>query len=414
MRQVALCYQPCRRLYFRYLCCFLLISALVGCQGEPPPAVESGDAWLTQASLLTLADDLERDSLQQALQRSLQYVERLPAERSLPFGKRRITVGAVRETLQAFEALLATSPTIEALQSVVSEQFDVFQAAGQTSHGDVLFTGYYEMVLEGSLSPSTAFPYPLYARPPDLLDIDLGAFHARYKGERIIARYDHGTVVPYFTRREIDEEGKLQGHGLELFWLRDPVDRFFLHIQGSGQIQLSDGQTRRVNYAASNGRPYESIGRVLIEAGQVPKEGMSLQSLRRYFREKPAERLPLLSRNPRYIFFREVPQGPQGALGLILVPGRSIATDLQIFPPAGLAFIETQKPVLTPEGKVVAWEPCRRFVLNQDTGSAIIGPGRVDLFWGSGLEAENAAGHMKHQGKLFFLLKKGYLSDDKS
>ena len=409
MRQLAICYTPSWWGYLRYLWCFLLVAGLVGCPGEQAPQVEPGGAWLAQASPLTLADDLDRESLQQALLRSLQYIERLPAERSLPFGGRQIPVGAVQETLQTFQHLLATTSTIEALQDAVSEQFDVFQAAGRESRGDVLFTGYYEMVLEGSLSSSAVFPYPLYVRPPDLLDIDLGKFHARYKGERIIARYDHGAVVPYFTRREIDEEGKLQGQGLELLWLRDPVDRFFLHIQGSGQIQLADGQIRRVNYAASNGQSYESIGRVLIEAGQVPKEGMSLQSLRRYFRDKPEERLPLLSRNPRYIFFREVPQGPQGALGLILVPGRSIATDLRLFPPAGLAFIEAQKPVLDPQGKIVAWEPCRRFVLNQDTGSAITGPGRVDLFWGSGLEAETAAGHIKHQGKLFFLLKKGHL-----
>jgi membrane-bound lytic murein transglycosylase A len=163
---------------------------------------------------------------------------------------------------------------------------------------------------------------------------------------------------------------------------------------------------QRVHYAASNGHPYYSIGRALLEEGRLPREAMSLQGLRRYFRDHPEETTRILHRNPRYIFFRPVDHGPQGNLGLILVPGRSIATDQRLFPPGGLAFVQLQQPVLNAQGEITAWRPASRFVLNHDTGSAITGPGRIDLFWGSGPQAEMAAGHMQHTGKVFFLLKR--------
>jgi len=198
----------------------------------------------------------------------------------------------------------------------------------------------------------------------------------------------------------------LRGRGLELFWLRNPVDGFFLHVQGSGQIRLPDGQVQRVNYAGSNGYPYYSIGRVLLEEGRLPRDAMSLQGLRRYFRDHPEETARVLYRNPRYVFFRPVAQGPQGNLGVLLIPGRSIATDQRLFPPGGLAFVQMQQPVFNAQGEITAWQSAARFVLNHDTGSAITGPGRVDLFWGSGPQAEMAAGHMQHTGKLFFLLKR--------
>jgi membrane-bound lytic murein transglycosylase A len=367
---------------------------------------ETPPTWLSQTSCPTFTDDLDRATLQQALQRSLTYVQRLPAERVLVFGERQVAASRLRETLEAFQQLLLQAPTLEAIQQKLCAQFEIVQAAGHDGHGNVLFTSYYEMVLEGSPTPTAEFMYPLYRRPPDLININLEAFQPRFQGEKLVARYEQGQVLPYFTRHEIDVAGKLQARGLELLWLRDAVDRFFLHVQGSGQIQLPNGQTRRVNYAASNGHPYQSIGRLLIEEGRIAREELSLHTLRQYFRDHPEERARVLSYNPRYVFFREVEQGPQGALGLILVPGRSIATDPRLFLPAGLAFIQTQQPVLNAQNEVQAWQPLARFVLNQDTGGAITGPGRVDLFWGSGFRAEAAAGRIKHEGKLFFLLKR--------
>jgi membrane-bound lytic murein transglycosylase A len=346
--------------------------------------------WFTPFALPAFTDDLDRESLRQALQRSLDYARRLQPDLMLPCGGQQISGTTLVQTLEAFQHVVAAASTPAALQQAIRERFQVLQSPGRDARGEVLFTGYYEIELEGSLVPSAHFPYPLYKRPPELIEIEA----------------NQGHTGSYYTRREIDGEGKLRGRGLELFWLRNPVDGFFLHVQGSGQIRLPDGQIRRVHYAASNGHPSSSIGRVLLEEGRLPREAMSLQGLRRYFRDHPEEATRLLYRNPRYVFFQPVAQGPQGNLGLILVPGRSIATDQHLFPPGGLAFVHMQQPVLNAQGEITAWRPTSRFVFNHDTGNAITGPGRVDLFWGSGPQAEMAAGHMQHTGQVFFLLKR--------
>ena len=285
----------------------------------PPPGTvrpESKAFWLTRPELPAFTDDLDRESLRQALQRSLEYARRLQPDQTLSCGERQISATTLVQTLEAFQQVIATASTPAALQQAIRERFHVLQSPGRNEHGEVLFTGYYEIELEGSLVPSARFPYPLYKRPPDLTDVGI--------------KNDQEGM--YYTRRDIDGEGKLRGRGLELLWLRNPVDGFFLHVQGSGQIRLPDGQVQRVHYAASNGHPYSSIGRVLLQEGRLPREAMSLQGLRRYFRDHPEETTRVLFRNPRYIFFRPVAQGPQGNLGLILVPGRSIAADQHLFP----------------------------------------------------------------------------------
>ena len=365
----------------------------------PPPKAEPPAVpgfWLARPALPAFTDDLDLESLRQALQRSLDYARRLPPDRMLPFGERQITSTTLIQTLEAFQQVLAMAPTPAALQQALRERFDVLQSPGRDAQGEVLFTGYYEIELDGSFSPSARFPYPLYKRPPDLMDTETTPSVPANQGQR----------ASYYTRREIDGEGRLRGRGLEIFWLRSPVDGFFLHVQGSGQIRLPGGQVQRVHYAASNGHPYYSIGRALLDEGRLPREAMSLQGLRRSFHDHPEETTRILYRNPRYIFFRPVDHGPQGNLGLILVPGRSIAMDQRLFPPGGLAFVQLQQPVLNAQGEITAWRPASRFVFNHDTGNAITGPGRIDLFWGNGPQAEMAAGHMQHTGKVFFLLKR--------
>ncbi|MBM3222471.1 MAG: transglycosylase, partial [Candidatus Tectomicrobia bacterium] len=363
-------------------------------RGVPPPALSPPVPpafWLSRTGPLPLLDDLDQESLRQALQRSLEYARRLPPDRPLAFGDTQIPASRLLQTLEAFQQALSLSPTPEALQRTLQERFEVVQSPGRDAQGDVLFTGYYEIELEGSPVASVQFPYPVYKRPPDLADTEA-------------ARSASGRV--YYTRREIDVEGRLRGRGLELYWLRNPVDGFFLHVQGSGQIRLPDGRIQRVSYAASNGHPYTSIGRILLDEGRIPRAAMSLQGLRRYFRERPEEVTRVLYQNARYVFFRPVAHAPQGNLGVTLVPGRSIATDQRVFPAGGVAFVQMQQPVWNAEGTILTWKPATRFVFNHDTGSAITGPGRVDLFWGNGAKAEVAAGHMQHSGQLFFLLKR--------
>ena len=372
----------------------LLISA-VSCRA-PVPTPEPGSEppppagfWLTRPAPVSWADDLDRASLLQALQRSLAYARRLPPDKPLAFGDRQIPAATLRQTLETLEQILATATTPAALWQALQSNFEVVQSPGRDGQGEVLFTGYYEIELEGSLTPSPQFPYPLYKRPPEF-----GNAGGPASSER------------YYTRQEIDGAGKLRRRGLELLWLRNPVDGFFLHVQGSGQIRLPNGRVQRVAYAGSNGHPYYSLGRMLLDEGRVPREGMSMQSLRRYVQSHPEETARLLQRNPRYIFFRQVEHGPQGNLGLLLVPGRSIATDQTLFPAGSVAFVQFQQPVLNAQGEITTWRPASRLVFNHDTGSAITGPGRVDLFWGNGAVAEMAAGHMQHTGALFFLLSK--------
>ena len=358
----------------------VLFLLLFACRSLAQP-VKADPTWLPEPERSIFADDLDRASLQLALQRSLDYLRRSPAKQKLPFGDRRIAAGALHDTLKAFQGLLSQALTPEALQMALYEQFEMYQASGRDGHGRVLFTGYYDIRVEGSLQPSATYVYPLYRPPPDL-------------------------QRPYLTRHEIDVEGKLRGRQLELAWLRDPVEGFFLHVQGSGQVHLPGGEILYVGYADSNGHPYRSIGRLLVKEGRLDLATLSLQRLRRYLREHPEDRQRVLSTNPRYIFFRQVPQGPRGSLQVGLVPGRSIATDARLFPPAGLAIIQTQKPAFNAQGEIISWRPFSRVVFNHDTGSALTGPGRVDLFWGSGTAAETAAGHMRHPGRLFFLLKR--------
>jgi membrane-bound lytic murein transglycosylase A len=258
--------------------------------------------------------------------------------------------------------------------------------------------------LRGSLYRADEYQFPIYAQPDDLIAIDLSRFNEKYAGEKIIGRYADQTVVPYFERSEIDTEGALEGRAEVLAWVEDPVDVFFLQIQGSGKVYLDNGEVINVHYQTTNGQPYRSIGKLLIDDGKISAEEMSMQKIREYLHAHPDEMEAVLNHNPSYVFFKIEPDGPLGNINVKLTPGRSIALDRYLFPPAALAFIQTQKPVIDASGQIHSWQPFARFALNQDTGGAIRGPGRADLFWGNGPYAEIAAGHMKHTGELFFLV----------
>ena len=267
-----------------------------------------------------------------------------------------------------------------------------------------LFTGYYEPLLQGSTSPDDRFRYPLYRRPPDLVTVELGRFAPELDGKRIAGRLENGRLVPFPDRAAI-EAGALAGRGLELVWVDDPIALFFLHIQGSGQIQLTDGRRIRVGYDGWNGREYYAIGRALIERGEIPKEEMSLFAIRDWLEANPDEAQELMNANPSYVFFRELGDladaaGPLGSMGVPLTPGRSLAVDRRFLPLGSPLWLDTTAP--TPAGEV----PLRRLMVAQDTGGAIKGPVRGDVFWGAGELAEYLAGHMKQRGRLYILLPK--------
>ena len=352
------------------------------------------------------SDDLNLDGLEYAILKSLAYLQRVPADRVYQFGKDGFDAAHLTKSLQHFLDFIRTKPSSSELKKFIRSQFLVYQSVGRDRKGEVLFTGYYEPHLSGRLQPDEEFQYPIYALPDDLIKIDLSAFAEKYDGESIIGRYTGQTVVPYYDRQEIEEEDVLVDKAEPLAWLKDPVDAFFLQIQGSGKIFLETGEVINVHYHGTNGRPYRAIGGLLIETQKIPREEISMQTIRSYLHAHPEEMASVLNYNPSYVFFKLESEGPLGYLNVLLTPGRSVALDKRLFPPAALAYIQTKKPVVDGAGQIDSWTDCNRFVLNQDTGGAIRGPGRADLFWGNGPYAEIAAGHMNHSGKLYFLILK--------
>ena len=272
-------------------------------------------------------------------------------------------------------------------------------SAGRDAEG--LFTGYYEPLLQGSRRRSNRYRVPLYVRPPDLVMVDLGDFREELKGHRIAGRVEEGDLVPYPDRRAI-EEGALSGRELELVWVDDPVDAFFLQIQGSGRVRLDDGSEMRVGYAAQNGHPYFAIGKDLVERGAMSKEEVSMQSIRRWLEQNPDLADDVMARNASYVFFEELKgDGPLGAQGVALTPGRSLAVDLKHWTLGVPVWLDTRAPSPR-EGEPD--RPLRRLMIAQDTGGAIRGVVRGDVFWGYGEEAAEIAGRMKHPGRMWVLL----------
>ncbi|WP_240475011.1 murein transglycosylase A [Terasakiella pusilla] len=266
-----------------------------------------------------------------------------------------------------------------------------------------LFTGYYEAGLRGAYRQSGPYQTPLYKRPDDLVLVGLGEFKSQWNGKRLAGRLENGQLVPYASRSEI-ETGKLRGKNLELVWVDDPVDAFFLHIQGSGRVQFADGSTMRVGYDGHNGHDYTSIGRILIDRGEVSKEDMSMQAIRQWLATHPQKGQELMRENASFIFFRELKdEGPVGAQGVALTPGRSLAIDKRYMPLGVPMWLYTfTDPVST--------DPISRLVVTQDTGGAIKGVVRGDVFWGFGKEAAERAGKMKEPGSYFALLPLNSLS----
>ena len=352
------------------------------------------------------SDDMNPDSLIQSVRRNLEYLDRVSPETVFHYGPDDFTRQQVRESQEAFLDLLSGGLDEDQLSREIRKKFRVYRAAGRKENGRVLFTGYYEPIYEGRLARDEVFRYPLYGLPNDLIRIDLSPFGERFKGETIVARIEGKKVQPYFSRSQIEGEKALEGKGLEIAWLKDPLDVAFLHIQGSGRVRLSGGNDFLVHYQASNGRPFQSIGRYMIEKGLLPREGMSMQAIRKYLTEHPEVRDEVLNQNPSYIFFRHVENGPWGSLGVLLTPGRSIALDPKFFPKAALGFISTQKPLINNQGEITEWVKFSRFVVHQDSGGAIKGTGRADIFWGSDPYAELTAGHLQQEGDLYVLIKK--------
>ncbi|HYD41798.1 MAG TPA: MltA domain-containing protein [Anaeromyxobacter sp.] len=380
--------------------------ALAACRTVPPPpppeaakTAERALVELAPEAFPAFADDLEYGSLDLALDRSLAVLARLAAAdpgRRLAFGKEQVPIQKVQATLVRFREIVLARPSPAALQEALRREFRVFRSVGD-GRGNVLFTGYYLPELRGSLVREGPYQVPLHRAPDDLVHVRAKDF-PQLAGD-LVGKVVGGRLVPYPTRAEI-AGGAIAGLGAELCFVDSAVDAFFLEIQGSGIVRLPDGTSRVVTYAGKNGQRYEAIGAELVRRGAIAVEQVSMQAIRAWLRENPHAQSDLLARNPSYVFFRFA-DAAQGSLGVPVTPDRTVAADARVFPKGALAFVETERPV---DATGTVMRPFSRFVLDQDAGGAIRTSARIDVFFGSGAYAENAAGRMKQGGRLYYLL----------
>ena len=338
-------------------------------------------------------DSFDKEGLRQACLRQLNVLDRVLAVNNLPAEKR-----AYYEEVADITRTLLSGFDSPDFGRFVQENFD-FYRGGKT--GSVLFTGYYTPLLYGSREKDERYKYPVYGLPEDLIFVDLEKFG---KSGKVKGAVKGRELVPYYRREEI--ENKLGFEQTPLLYVDDKVALFFLHIQGSGIVEMQDGSRIRLNYADNNGFSYVSIGRQLISDNEVPREQMSMEAIREYFQRRPEKIDHYFNQNPSYVFFKEDTGGPFGSSGAVVTPSRSIAADSGYFPKYGLAYIETEIPDSKREDGNIKTMPISALVFDQDSGGAIKGPGRVDIYFGEGDEAAFRAGFMKNEGNIYYLKKK--------
>jgi membrane-bound lytic murein transglycosylase A len=305
-------------------------------------------------------------------------------------------------------AAAMAEPDAATARRFFESHFTAYRIADSAGTDTGLVTGYYEPLLTGSRTRTVEFSVPLYEPPDDLLTVDLSALYPELKGKRVRGRVQGRKVVPYWPRADIDA-GKPPLDGKAIVYVADPVEAFFLEIQGSGRVQLADGSVMRVGYADQNGHPFVSIARVLIERGELTRDTASMQRIKAWGRSHPEQLPALLEENPSYVFFREIPSpapgtlearidGPIGSLGVPLLAQRTIAVDTRYVPLGTPVFLDTTQPL--------TGSTLQRLTLAQDTGGAIRGIARADFFWGFGPDAGREAGRMRQQGRMWLLWPK--------
>jgi membrane-bound lytic murein transglycosylase A len=377
----------------RRLAALTLLLLVAGCAPKAPPPDRLTLAPSEFAKLPGWSSDRQGGALL-AFRRSCGALAKLDA--ATPVGAE-----AVGGTAADWRAPCAAAVNVpEADDAAVRRFFEVEFVPFRLANNDDptgLFTGYYEAELKGSRKREGPYATPLLKRPADLVMVELGQFRPAWRGERIAGRVENGQLKPYASRAEI-ERGALAARRLELLWVDDPVDAFFLAIQGSGRVILPEGVVVQLGYDGQNGHPYVPIGRLLYERGELPKDQVTMQSIRAWLASHPDRAAALMNENPSYVFYREIAgDGPIGAEGVALTPGRSLAIDRAFLPLGAPLWLDAEDPA---EGN----GRLRRLVIAQDTGGAIRGPVRGDLFWGYGKEAAERAGMMKDRGAYYLLL----------
>lgn len=299
-------------------------------------------------------------------------------------------------------AFSLNNPSNAQLVDYYTQYFNVYSTSNQNGDNTGLVTGYYQPILKGSRQKSSQYAYPLYGQPKDLITVDLSAQFPELKFKRVRGKLDGNKLVPYLTRAQIEHDNAPLA-GNEIAWVDDALDAFYLQIQGSGLIQLDNGEQMHVGYADQNGHAYNSIGKVLVQRGELTLSQASMQGIKDWARQNPSKLRELLNSNPSYVFFRELPAGlfgPLGALGVPLTAERSVAVDPKYVPLGAPVFLSTTYPNSN--------KPLKRLMMAQDTGGAIKDGVRADFYWGSGEAAGKMAGAMKQSGKIWVLLPKEF------
>ncbi len=373
------------------LCSLLTLSCTqptrpLSVQEQSPPSL----LLLDRQRLPGFHDDFDRASLKEAASRHLAYLRRQAADKSYSFAGQSLSGRRLIRSVEKLLDKLRESPSDEQLQRFIADNFLVYQAAGrgQPPSGEMLVTGYYEPLFEGSLTATGRFRFPLHSLPSQP-----SAF-----------RSDEQPIL--WSRSEIEDNPRLLREH-ELVYLGDPFEVFLLHVQGSGRIRLADGSIRAVRFAGTNGREYKSIGKLLVDEKRLTLEEATIPGIRDYLRRHPEELRRVLQYNPRYVFFRwGSSSGPHGSSGEVLTPGRSVALDGDALPPGPFCFVATRLPASLGKYGTTSRQPLGRFVFPQDTGAAIKGSGRIDIFFGSGSEAEDIAHRLKEPGQLYYFVYK--------
>lgn len=347
----------------------------------------------------------DRDDILPAVERSIEWFHRPSSTQHFPMEG--VTHERALASLVRFREILLESTSAEDFDARLALEFSVYKSAGWNGKGGgVLFTGYCTPILQGSLERDTTYAYPLYGLPDDLVK--------GKEGEILGQRQPDGSLAPYPTRRTLEASGLLAGRNLELVYLKDPLDAFIAHVNGSAVIELPDGEQRRFGYSGKNGRDYRSLGRMLVEDGHIPAKDVSLQTIREWGARNPELLNEYILRDDSFVFFLPIEGEPKGSLNVDVSAERTLATDKALFPRGGIVFIDVDVPDREGTGnwftrlfrrnkESYSTRVYDRFVLDQDTGGAIRTAGRADIYMGIGPQAEWTAGRTKNPGQMYYL-----------
>jgi len=395
-----------------------LLSCARGTIKTPEEALRAHSGMEQQ----NIHDTLDKATLQQSLEENIEHIKK--QKKTFNFADRKVSSDDYTLALSQLLLFINDLSSLEdpEFSRYMVEHFDFYEVYGSDSWGEVFITGYFEPIIKGSKHKTKKYSQAIYATPKDMVLIkfdefmksfpqlrDLNAPDEQKTGYgvlrgRLVKEGDLPHIVPYYTREEIDTQYPLKRQKIEIAWV-EPVDSFFLQIQGSGIIDFGKGRRIRVGYENQNGHPYEAIGKYLTDV--IPLEEMSLQKIEAHLKTLSKEEIQsILNKNKSYVFFRILEDRAITSFGSHPVAGRTIATDWRLFPKGALAFLNVEEPQFTKDTEEVTWISRSRFVIDQDTGGAIRGPGRVDLYVGEGPDAKKVAGVMKHDGHLHYLAPK--------